>query len=100
MIILFIVIFLLILFLSIIYFNNIIPPFSIPLNNDETDCKTVSSRGILKSCDIYSKNPISSITNLVNYDFTNIINGSIIYICCDSLSDFIENYLPNIQTKP
>lgn len=34
----------------------------------EKDCKYVSSRGILTSCDIHSYTPISSVPQLINYN--------------------------------
>ena len=57
----------------------------------ENDCKYVSSRGILKSCDIYSSTPISGITHLINYDFSQIKENSIIYICVSAIPYFINN---------
>ena len=59
----------------------------------ENDCKYVCSRGILKSCDIYSSTPISSIKQLYNYDFTSLKNGSIIYICSSALPHFIQIFM-------
>ncbi len=46
----------------------------------ENNCKYVCSRGLLKSCDIHSLRPISSIRQLINYDFSKLTNGSSIYI--------------------
>ena len=57
---------------------------------DENHCEYVSSRGLLKSCDIYSSTPISSIRQLIHYDFTHLKNGSIIYICSSALPFFIQ----------
>lgn len=64
----------------------------------ENNCKYVCSRGILKSCDIFSSTPISSIRQLYNYDFTTLKNGSIIYVCSSALQDFI-NIFNNITYK-
>jgi len=50
--------------------------------------KYVASRSILKSCDIYSKNPVSSISNINDHDFTSITDSSIIYICNSAISQF------------
>jgi GR25 family glycosyltransferase involved in LPS biosynthesis len=69
-----------------------ISPESIFDNNLETDCAFVSSRGILDSCDIKSKTPVSSITNLVNYNFQDMKDGSIVYICGTALSEFIRRF--------
>jgi len=67
-------------------------------NNVETDCIFVSSRGILASCDIKSKTPLSSITNLVNYNFQDMKDGSIVYICGTALREFIRRFA-NINHK-
>jgi len=60
--------------------------------DQENNCLFVSSRGILKSCDIYSAKPISSVRHLVDYDFTQIKTGSTVYICSRALPQFISIY--------
>jgi hypothetical protein len=57
--------------------------------DQENSCHYVCSRGILKSCDIYSHRPISSIRQLINYDFSNVTDGSVIYICGSAIPYFI-----------
>ena len=42
---------------------------------DESTCNYVSSRGILKSCDIFSSTPISGIRQLHNYNFSTLCDG-------------------------
>jgi len=69
----------------------------------ENKCKIVSSRGILKSCDIISNDPTSSIKYLKDYPniesrLQNMSYGTTVYICSTSLKDFIENYMPIIST--
>lgn len=64
----------------------------------ENNCDYVSSRGILKSCDIYSANPNSSISQLTHYDFSKCKQGSIIYICSTALYKF-KNILPLLPCK-
>ena len=64
----------------------------------ENECKYVCSRGILKSCDIYSSTPISSIRQLYHYDFSSLKNGSILYICSSALPHFIQLF-SQIQFK-
>ena len=64
---------------------------------DENCCKNISSRGILKSCDIYSSNPISGIKQLMNYDFTNLVDNSILYICISAVPFFYKNIFNNLQ---
>jgi hypothetical protein len=67
----------------------------------ENDCYYISSRGLLKSCDIYSLTPVSSINKLINYNFPNLDTESkcpqIIYICNSAIPDFIENYFNKIN---
>ena len=66
---------------------------------DENYCKYVSSRGILKSCDIYSSTPISGIQELINYNFSKLNDNSILYICISAIPFFIKNILNNLQFK-
>jgi hypothetical protein len=65
----------------------------------ESECKYVCSRGILKSCDIYSLQPISSIRQLINYDFSKCTNGSTIYICNSAIQHFLTVILPYLPFK-
>ncbi len=62
----------------------------------EVDCTFVSSRGILKSCDIHSSTPVSSIYRLINYQWDNLKPGSTVYICTTA----IEQFLPNLNKIP
>lgn len=59
----------------------------------EKHCKHVSSRGILKSCDVHSSSPISSVSLLHGYEniFGECPNGSSIYVCNNSIKDFVLN---------
>jgi len=57
---------------------------------DETACEYVSSRGILKSCDIHSSEPKSSTRVLKGYDFSKIVDGSIVYITASAIPAFVE----------
>ena len=60
----------------------------------------VSSRGLLKSCDHFSINPISSIKQLHNYpDYNNLknIKNPSIYICNSAITYFMNNMLPLID---
>lgn len=56
----------------------------------ESECKIVSSRGIMKSCDVFSNNPISSIKRIIGYDFSKIKPNDSVYICTSALPDFIK----------
>jgi hypothetical protein len=83
----FICIFLILLF---IFYSNIEKDNFNNNNNEENDCFYVSSRGILKSCNIKENNPISSFTDINNLDLNNIKYGDIIYVCADSIDNFIN----------
>ena len=65
--------------------------------NTENKCNFVSSRGILKSCDIKSSYPISTVKQLLNYDFSKIEKNSTIYICSSVINEFIEKIFNNIH---
>lgn len=56
----------------------------------ETLCKYVSSRGILKSCDIHDTSPISSSSLIRNYIPSEIKDGSTIYICTPAIPTFLK----------
>jgi hypothetical protein len=68
--------------------------------NDETDCKYVSSRGLLKSCVHRSPNPVSSQTH-VDWDLKidQMKDGDTVYICSSALLDFVNRILPQIKTR-
>lgn len=65
----------------------------------EADCQTVSSRGIMKSCNIYSLTPISSVRQIVGYDFSVLKDGQSIYICSSAIPNFISTIFPTIQHR-
>ena len=54
----------------------------------ENNCLNMCSRGILKSCDIHSSTPISSIRELKDYDFSKLYDGCSIYICSSAIPQF------------
>jgi hypothetical protein len=96
------VLLILIIFIYIILIPKIIPTeetFIINEAEDETKCKYVSSRGILKSCDIHSTKPISGIKELMNYDFSNLDDNSTIYVATSAIPDFIKLFNMNIIKK-
>jgi hypothetical protein len=65
----------------------------------EAACQIVSSRGIMKSCDIYSSLPMSSIREVIGYDFSLLRDGQTVYICSSALPNFISSVFPNIQKR-
>lgn len=52
----------------------------------EKDCQYVSSRGLLKSCDIFAPQPKSS-TNVLP-DLNALFNGCTLYICNTAIPSF------------
>lgn len=56
---------------------------------EENHCEYVCSRGILKSCDIRSATPISSIRQLIHYDFSQTKPGDVIYVCGSAVPHFL-----------
>ena len=69
---------------------------------DESKNIYVSSRGLLKSCDIHSQKPHSSIKAVYNTNFKMVKNNDqipTIYICSSAIPDFIENFLFTIDYK-
>jgi len=69
----------------------------------ENFCYFVCSRGLLKSCKIHSRNPISSCNNdrsyLNNIIVSNKINGASIYVCSDLIKYFVNFILPKINNN-
>lgn len=65
----------------------------------EANCQIVSSRGIMKSCDVHSSNPMSSIREVIGYDFSRLKDGQTVYICSSALPNFISEAFPTIQKR-
>jgi hypothetical protein len=57
---------------------------------EENNCDYVCSRGILKSCGIHSNQPISSIQQMLGYDFTNFRPGMTVYVASTALREFVN----------
>jgi hypothetical protein len=57
---------------------------------EENNCIIISSRGILKSCDIHSSNMISSIRQLIGYDFSKLKDNMTLYICSSAIPHFVS----------
>jgi hypothetical protein len=64
----------------------------------ESNCIAVSSRGIMKSCDLYSSTPHSSIRQVIGYDFSKMRPGNTLYICSSAIPHFISNTFATIST--
>lgn len=63
----------------------------------ERDCKYVSSRGLLKSCNVKSDTPYSSIRYLTGYDFSRLKAGDLVYVCNSAIPFFREHVFPSID---
>ena len=64
----------------------------------EDECRMFSSRGILKSCTIHSKNPQSSCDNDTRYlDTMHQSQKMSIYVCTHLLTYFVSSILPKIS---
>jgi hypothetical protein len=62
---------------------------NITSNNNESKCTFVSSRGIMRSCDVFDKEARSSIHYITpNYNFGLLKPGSLVYVCNAALQDF------------
>ena len=56
---------------------------------DETACQYVSSRGLMKSCDVFPPHPSSSTRICYDYDWDSLAPGSIVYVNSSALPDFM-----------
>ena len=63
----------------------------------EAKCQIVSSRGLMKSCDIYPADPISSIRRCYEYSWSTLKARSIVYVNSSAIPDFIKRALPKIR---
>lgn len=66
-------------------------------SEDETACEFVSSRGVLKSCDIHNPTPQSSSDFLEPSVYGNLPAGSTVYVCMEAIPKFLETYLPQAK---
>ena len=67
----------------------------------ENDCDYISSRGIMKSCNIFSKTPVSSVENIINYNFNDLqkYKTPIIYVCNSVIKNFYDVIFPQLKQK-
>jgi len=63
----------------------------------EADCLFVSSRGLMKSCDVYPPNPVSSSRICYDYDWASLKPGAVVYVISSSIRDFIFRMWPKIK---
>ena len=62
----------------------------------EAACEYVSSRGLMKSCDIYPPNPVSSTRRCYDYDWANLSPRSSVYVIGSAIPDFLQRAWPKI----
>jgi hypothetical protein len=65
--------------------------------SSELDCRLVSSRGILKSCDIWQTPPVSSVKEAWDADWANIPLGAVVYVHGSALADWVVRFLPLLR---
>jgi len=90
------IIILVFLYVSYYIYSISIDPYT-NSEESESNSKYVCSRGILKSCDVYSSNPVSSITKY-NIDITKIQNNSVVYVTGSAVPSFAKD-LNKINAK-
>ena len=65
----------------------------------ESECELVSSRGILKQCDVHPRSPHSGTRQLLNYDWSRLRPGCSIYVGSASLMTFLQSVFPRIPFR-
>ena len=65
--------------------------------SNESLCAFVSSRGLMKSCDVFPPNPVSSIRRCYDYDWGTLKSLATVYIPSSALPDFIARVWPTIK---
>ena len=63
----------------------------------EETCQFISSRGLMKSCDVYPPNPVSSTRQCYDYVWDSLKPGSAVYIISSSLPDFFRKAWSKIK---
>jgi len=53
----------------------------------------------MKSCDNYSLTPMSSVRQVIRYDFSALKDGQTVYICSSAIPNFVSTIFPNIQSR-
>lgn len=63
----------------------------------EAACVYVSSRGLMKSCDVYPPTPSSSTRVCYDYAWDTLTPGAIVYVNSSAIPDFLRKAWPLIQ---
>jgi len=67
---------------------------------EEHNCQWICSRGLLKSCDVYNKNPQSSSRHIDNDYLDRIKDYDIVHICSWlTITIFVKNIVPKLTKK-
>lgn len=86
------------IFIFIIYIISYITKhYELYSNLDETHCKYVSSRGLLKSCDVKPNNPVSSVTELYDYNWESLKPNSTVYVHGSAIPAFVQHAFNKIK---
>jgi hypothetical protein len=64
--------------------------------SSENNCKYICSRGIMKSCDIYPQQPISSIRQVYEFNWPSLQSGKTVYINTSAIPQFVDTCFPQI----
>ena len=62
----------------------------------EHTCFFVSSRGLLRSCDIHNKLPHNS-SSILDSNYKHIKKNDIVYVCNAALRNFFDNIFPDVK---
>ena len=65
--------------------------------SDESLCMFVSSRGLMKSCDVFPPNPVSSTRRCYDYPWPLLKSHSTVYVPSSAIPDFIARAWPQIE---
>ncbi len=79
---------------------SLIPRY--PSELDEAHCQYISSRGILKSCDVHDTNPISGDQTMyqpTGTSWESLPEGALVYVNGAGVKDFFLTALPRIRTR-
>lgn len=64
--------------------------------SSEEHCEFVSSRGLLKSCQVHDPDPVSGNSNVYKYNWRNLKSRAVVYINGSAITQFVEKVLPQI----
>ena len=74
-----------------------IPIDYIKMEQGEHLCAYVSSRGLMKCCDVFPPMPVSSIRRCYDYDWDTLKSHATVYVPSSAIPDFIKRVWPTIK---